>query len=395
MKPIRVALFTYSTKPRGGVAHTLNLAEKLHGLGQKVHVYALGTDDGFFRRPSVPHTLIPCPKKEFASMDEKIRAYIEAYVDHLYGLGDSYDIYHAEDCISANALSEIRKTGRVRFFLRTVHHVDDFTSVSLAECQEKSITEPDGVLVVSDYWKRELADRYSVEALRVRNGVDLEKFAPGNGKNAPSGPSGRRFSADGASTVLTIGGIEPRKNTISTLKAFALVKKRLEEKGRRAVWLLGGGETLFDYRDYREQFFAEMERLNIREKKDVFILGRVEESAIAGLYAGADVFVFPSLREGWGLVALEAMASGVPVVASGIEPMTEFMEDGKNSLLVSPMDFEAIAEAIIRIMEDGALAEKLRAGGAATAGEYGWEAVALDHLSIYRYMITSAGSAAD
>ena len=392
MKRLNIALFTYSTKPRGGVVHTLNLAEKLEELGQKVHVYALGTEGGFFREVDVPHTLVPCPKNKFNGMDEKIHAYIKAYVDYLSSLDETYDIYHAEDCISANALLDIRQRGRIEFFLRTVHHVDDFVSESLVECQMKSITRPDYLLVVSDYWEKELADKYSLRSQRVRNGVDLAKFCGTATRSKTPEASKLEFSAGGCKTVLTIGGIEPRKNTISTLRAFARVKARFAVKDKRVIWLLGGGETLFDYRDYRKEFFFEMEKLGIEEGKDIFILGRVPEELIADLYNAADVFVFPSLKEGWGLVVLEAMASGVPVIASDIEPLTEFMEDGKNSLLVSPLDCGALAEGIIRILEDGALREKLKTGGTDTAGQYGWDRVALEHLNIYRDILNTGVS---
>ena len=394
MKQLNIALFTYSTKPRGGVVHTLSLAEELEELGQKVHVYALGTEGGFFRETDVPHTLVACPKNEFSGMDEKIHAYIKAYVDYLSCLDETYDIYHAEDCISANALLDIRQKSRIEFFLRTVHHVDDFVSESLVECQMKSITRPDYLLVVSDYWEKELTDKYSLKPLRVRNGVDLAKFYGAAARSKPKEVSKLEFSVGGCKTVLTIGGIEPRKNTISTLKAFARVKAHFAVRDERVIWLLGGGETLFDYRDYREEFFSDMEKLEIEAGKDIFILGRVPEELIADLYNAADVFVFPSLKEGWGLVALEAMASGVPVIASDIEPLTEFMEDGKNSLLVSPLDCGAIAEGIIAILEDGALREKLKTGGADTAGQYGWDRVALEHLSVYRDILNKGASRA-
>ena len=389
MKQLSIALFTYSTKPRGGVVHTLNLAEKLGELGQKVHVYALGTEDGFFREIDIPHTLVPCPKNEFSCMDEKIHAYIKAYVDYLSGLEETYDIYHAEDCISANALLDTRQRGKIEFFLRTVHHVDDFVSEALVECQMKSITKPDYLLVVSDYWEKELADKYSLKPQRVRNGVDLAKFYGTAARSKPAEASKLEFSADGCKTVLTIGGIEPRKNTISTLRAFSWVKAHFAAKDERAVWLLGGGETLFDYRDYREEFFSEAEKLEIEMGKDIFILGRVPEELIGDLYNAADVFVFPSLKEGWGLVVLEAMASGVPVIASDIEPLTEFMENGKNSLLVSPMDWGALANGIIKILECGELREELIAGGKDTAGQYGWDSVALEHLNIYRDILNT------
>jgi len=107
MRPLNIALFTYSTKPRGGVVHTLNLAEKLQQLNNCVHVYALETEKGFFRKVDVPYTLIPCPKQDFGSMDEKIHDYIQTYIDYLSSIDEVYDIYHAEDCISANALINI------------------------------------------------------------------------------------------------------------------------------------------------------------------------------------------------------------------------------------------------------------------------------------------------
>ncbi len=392
MRQLKIALFTYSTKPRGGVVHTLNLAEKLRELDQEVHVYALGTEGGFFRKVDIPHTLVPCPRNEFDGMDEKIHAYIKAYVDYLSRLDETYDIYHAEDCISANALLDIRQRGRIKFFLRTVHHVDDFVSESLVECQMKSIIRPDYLLVVSDYWEKELDDKYSLKPMRVRNGVDLDKFYGASGRSKPAEASKLEFSVGGCKTVLTIGGIEPRKNTISTLRAFARVKAHFTERGERIVWLLGGGETLFDYRDYREEFFSEMENLGVKQGEDLFILGRVAEEMIADLYNAADIFVFPSLKEGWGLVALEAMASGVPIVASDIEPLTEFMQDGENSLLVPPLDFGALAQGIIMILEDGVLYEKLKAGGRSTAGQYGWQSVALEHLDIYRSILNAGAS---
>ena len=398
MKSLKIALCTYSTKPRGGVVHTLNLAEKLEELNQEVHIYALETEDGFFRKVDIPHTLIPCPKIEFNSIDGKIHTYIKAYIDYLSSLNESYDIYHAEDCISANALLSIRERGHIKFFLRTVHHIDDFVSDSLVECQLKSITKPDYLLVVSDYWEKELNNKYSLKPDRVRNGVDFNKFYGGNGRNESSEVSKLKFSVGGCKAILTIGGIEPRKNTISTLRAFNLVRLHFMKKGEQIVWLLGGGETLFDYRDYRGEFFSEMEKLGIKEDEDLFILGNVSDDLIPDLYNAGDVFVFPSLKEGWGLVVLEAMASGLPVIASDIEPLKEFMEDGENSLLVPPLDFRALSEGIIKILEDKVLNEKLKAGGINTAREYRWDSVARDHLNIYRNILNMSigiNSAAD
>jgi len=131
MKSLKIALFTYSTKPRGGVVHTLRLAEELEHLKHTVHVYALSSDKGFFRPLSVPHTLIPCSSEKYKNIDEKVREYIRIFTEHMCSIKESYDIYHSEDCISSNALLELREKGLIEFFIRTVHHVDEFTSQSL------------------------------------------------------------------------------------------------------------------------------------------------------------------------------------------------------------------------------------------------------------------------
>src|SRR3989337_1571932 len=331
MKSLRIALFTYSTKPRGGVVHTLSLAEELARLDHQVHIYALSTGEGFFRTVSVPYTFIPCAIVANESIDDKVKRFISTYADYLSSVREHYDIYHAEDCISANVLFELRSRGLIKFFARTVHHLDDFTSRSLIDCQLKSILEPDYIIVVSRFWEKELRSRYSLNPTVINNGVDIKRFK-NQGDEGIKERAKNCFSVSGISTRLTtgckvmlsIGGIEPRKNTLTALRAFNIVSNYFKSKGERLVWLIGGGETLFDYRAYREEFFSEIKRLGLKLDEDIIILGTVPEDSISKLYQAGDVFVFPSIREGWGLVVLEAMASGLPVIASGIEPMTDY-----------------------------------------------------------------------
>jgi len=110
-----------------------------------------------------------------------------------------------------------------------------------------------------------------------------------------------------------------------------------------------------------------MDNLGLKLDKDIFVLGNIPEDMIVDLYNAGDVFLFPSIKEGWGLVVLEAMASGLPVIASDIEPLTEFLEDGNNSLL------------------------KLVSGGKKTAEKYSWEATAESHLAIYNDILNNTG----
>src|SRR3990170_7412405 len=382
MKSLRIALFTYSTKPRGGVVHTLNLAEELARLGHQVHIYALSTGEGFFRTVSVPYTLIPCAIVANESIDEKVKRYISIYTEHLSSIRENYDIYHAEDCISANMLCELRNRGLIKFFVRTVYHIDDFTSKSLIDCQLKSILEPDYLIVVSRFWEKELRSRYSLNTTVINNGVDIKKFKI-QGDEGIKERAKNSFSVDGSKVMLSIGGIEPRKNTLTALRAFNIVSNYFKSKGERLVWLIGGGETLFDYRAYREEFFSQIKRLGLKLDEDIIILGTVPEDSMVNLYQAGDVFVFPSIKEGWGLVVLEAMASGLPIIASGIEPMTDYLKEGENALLVSPMDYEALAQQIIRVLEKSELRDKLIRNGIKTAHAYNWRNTALRHMEFY------------
>jgi len=384
MNSNRIALLTYSTKPRGGVAHTLSLAESLSEMGVHVHVYALATGNEFFRRVKVPHTLIPCLDIQYTGMDEKIKSYIEIYTEYLKSVTDDYDIFHAEDCISANALLNLRNMGLIKEYVRTIHHVDDFTSPSLIECQLKSIVEPDYVVAVSGFWNKELRNSYSLSPVIINNGVSTSKF---ENCSQSKQESKKDFNVEGAKVLLSIGGIEPRKNTLTTLKAYAKARYESDKRGNKLVWLIGGGETLFDYREYRNQFFSEVQNLGLELDNDIYVLGNVPEEKMPSLYNAADVFAFPSIKEGWGLVVLEAMAAGVPVIASDIEPMTEYLIDEENALLISPMDDRDLAEKIILLLEHEDLQNHFINKGRHTAKMYSWENAARKHNDFYKEIL--------
>ncbi|MCI0453735.1 MAG: MSMEG_0565 family glycosyltransferase [Candidatus Dadabacteria bacterium] len=384
MKSLKIALLTYSTKPRGGVVHTLSLAEELVRLGHRVHIYALGPKEvssEFFRPVGVSYTIIPCPANPEETIDEKVERYIRVYSEFMSSIDENYDIYHAEDCISGNVLFELRSKGLIKFFIRTIHHIDDFTSKSLIECQLKSILEPDYVIVVSRFWEKELRTKYSLNPQVINNGVDLEKFKPD--QRFSKEKAKRDYSVVGCKVMLSIGGIEPRKNTLTALRGFNIAGRYFKSKGERLVWLIGGGETLFDYRTYREEFFSEIKSLGLKLGEDIILLGTVPEESMPKLYKAGNVFVFPSIKEGWGLVVFEAMASGLPVVASSIEPMTDYLKDGENALLVSPIDYESLAQKIIGILENAELRDKLLRNATKTAQAYSWRNTALRHEEFY------------
>ena len=172
MRPLRIAMLTYSLRPRGGVVHALEVSEALARRGHDVELMALGRpEEQFFRTPGVPVRIVRYDPPE-APFDERIQAMLEAYRDGLAEpLGDGdFDLIHSQDCLSANAALELRALGIVPHVIRTVHHVDQFSSPSLIECQNRSILDPDALLCVSEPWVRRLAGEFGVSAmLRVNN----------------------------------------------------------------------------------------------------------------------------------------------------------------------------------------------------------------------------------
>ena len=253
--------------------------------------------------------------------------------------GGTYDCYHAQDCIGANALSLLRQRQRIPHFIRTVHHIETYNSVYLQECQERSIRDPDLCLCVSDRWQRELQEQYQLHAPRVSNGVNTKRFTPQC--DGSESALKQQLGVNGTPIYLTVGGIEPRKNSIVLLQAF----NQVLQSHPHAQLIIAGGATLFDYQAYRDEFFALVGKLGITIGKSLLLPGVIPDAAMPTLYRLADAFVFPSLKEGWGLVVLEAIASGIPVMTANQTPFTEFLTE-KQALLVDPTSPPAIAQAM-------------------------------------------------
>ena len=374
-----VALVTYSVKPRGGAVHTVHLAEALHAAGYPVRVIALGDPDvGFFRPVRAPVTIIPAPPT-LPTLEERVFASVAALAEGLGPLAPDYPVLHTQDCISARAADQVRDaagTGRP-VVLRTVHHVDDFTSPSLIDCQRRAILEPDRILVVSEHWRDLLRREYGTAAEVVHNGVDVARFQsadPGQAKELRE-----RAGAADRPLILSVGGIEPRKGSDTLVQAIAALKKA----GRRPVLAVVGGHSFQDYRPYRDRVLASLPGLGLRLDHDVVLVGTVPDAELPAWYAAADVLAFPSTKEGWGLAVLEAMSAGLPVVASDLPVFREYLTAGRDALLVPVDDAAALAAALTEVLDDPELAARLRAKALVTAQRFTWARSAAEHQAIY------------
>lgn len=384
--PLPVGLVTYSVKPRGGAVHTVQLAEALHAAGYPVRVIALGDPDtGFFRPVRAPVTIIPAPPA-LPTLEERVFASVAALAEGLGPLAADYPVLHTQDCISARAADQVRDeagTGRP-FVVRTVHHVDDFTSPSLIDCQRRAILEPDRILVVSEHWRDLLHREYGTSAEVVHNGVDVARFQaadPGQAKDLRE-----RAGAGARPLILSVGGIEPRKGSDTLVAALAELKRA----GRRPVLAVVGGHSFQDYRPYRDRVLDSLPGLGLHLDDDIVLVGTVPDAELPAWYAAADVLAFPSTKEGWGLAVLEAMSAGLPVVTSDLPVFGEFLSPGQDALMVPVENAPALASALAAVLDAPDLAAKLRAAALATAERFSWARSAAEHQAIYATIRPSA-----
>lgn len=354
---MRVALLTYSTRPRGGVVHTLALAEALGDLGVDVHVWTLGRggDTTFFRpvAPAVTVHAVPFDSPD-PDVGRRILQSIEVLRTAFEPARASYDVVHAQDCISANAALPC---------VRTVHHLDTFTTPALAACHERAIASPDALVCVSAAVAGEVSAGWGLRPTVIPNGVDADRFAAG-----ASDLAGRaRWASELGPYVLALGGIEPRKGSLELLEAFALLRRSHPSLSL----VIGGGETLFDYRDYRAAYDARAAALGI----EPVVLGTLAEDELPSLVAQAAALAMVSTKEGFGLAAMEALAAGVPVVARDLPVLREVLGPCV-AFGTDPASFAAALRAVLDDPPDPA-------AGRALAASYTWERAARAHLAFY------------
>ena len=349
---MKISLLTYSSKPRGGVVHTLALAEALARTGQDVSVWSLGRggDSTFFRDvdPAVTVRMVPFEHRENESVGERILRSI-AVLRQAF-TPDEYDIVHAQDCISANAV------GRC---IRTIHHLDEFTTPELAACHERAITAPYARICVSAAVASDVRRGWGFEPTVIPNGVDAERFTA-------AAESGRSHWRDKLGRyVLAVGGIEPRKGSLDLLDAFA----HLRAHDLRLVF--AGGETLFDYHDYRAEFDGRAIELGI----EPVILGTVDDDELPHLVAQAAVLPFFSVKEGFGLAAMEALAASTPVVARDLPVLREVFGDS--------VTYASTAATMATELERALVSPRDPIPGRTLAHSLTWDEAARRHLEFY------------
>lgn len=203
----------------------------------------------------------------------------------------------------------------------------------------------------------------------IPNGVDLEHFSP---DVAPM----EEFK-DGKLNILFVGRMEKRKGLNYLLDAFAQVKKEVPNSRLIAV---GPGTRL------RRKYEKQVARHGL---KDVVFVGFASYQELPRYYQTADVFCAPATgSESFGIILLEAMALGKPIVASNIEGYASVISDGVDGVLVPPRDSQSLAQALIDLLNDEPRRREMGANGRTKALGYGWESIARHILDYYQRVLS-------
>lgn len=224
------------------------------------------------------------------------------------------------------------------------------------------------VIAVSESTKRDLVSYFGTPADRITVihwGADAEQLSQG-----PRSPV-----ATGEAKVLAFGGDAPRKNTAGVLRTFARLKERAPSARLVLVGLSGARK--------REEFESLSRQLGIADR--VQFEGYVTEERLQDMYRQATVLFYPSLYEGFGMPLVEAMAHGLPVVASNRTSIPEVV--GTAGVLVDPTDENAMAGALATVLADPDRLRELRARSRNRVSELTWESCARKTIGVFERVV--------
>ncbi len=228
------------------------------------------------------------------------------------------------------------------------------------------------VITVSEFSAGEWVELYSIprgQIAGIPNGVS-EDFVPCR-DDAAMAALRKRIGLASGRYILFIGGADPRKNHRVFLEAAASVRERL--RGRTLLLVGSRTHPMGSYEETAKSFGL---------SEQVCCPGRLAREDLRLLYSYADVFVFPSLYEGFGMPVLEAMACGAPIITSKTTALGEVAGDA--ALLIDPAKASELAEAMLGILVDESLGNSLRAKGLNRIKQFSWKRAATETLELYR-----------
>ncbi|SHH00518.1 Glycosyltransferase involved in cell wall bisynthesis [Thermosyntropha lipolytica DSM 11003] len=385
---MKVLMFSWEYPPHmvGGLGqHVFDLSRFLIKQGVEVHVITPSAPDCLpYQNENGVHIYrVGKPALEgehfkswiFSFNSEAIRAAV-CVNDQIGG----FDIVHAHDWLVAYAGRSVSKIFSLPL-VTTIHATEHGRNLGLHnrmqleinEIEKNLALEADQVICCSRYMQNEVSTLFGIkkEAIYViPNGVDPELF-----KKLPS-TSPYSYVGENEKAVVFLGRLVPEKGVMQLIQAFSQVVKKVP---LARLYIGGRGPQ-------REILEKEVARLGLEEK--VVFTGFIGLEDRNLIYKRASLAVFPSLYEPFGIVALEAMVTDTPVIVGNVGGLAEIVEDGVTGLKVNALEIDKLADAMVRLLTDELLAEKLKRNAREKVKNvYSWEAIAKSTADVYREVL--------
>ncbi len=366
--PLRVAMMGRSLRGQfsGVVRYTDELIRALATAdGVRLDVFLTRADDGL---DALPITRRRAP---FPTPNEYTRALWEQCVVPFGVRRTEPDVYHSPNYILPVALRcpSVVTVHDMAFLDRSVHRLRShlYLSVLTAIAMRKATR----VVCVSSYTGERLAARFPSVRPKIRivgEGIS-SRFMPQERSAVEAFRARCKISTP---YVLFVGTVEPRKNLARLIRSFEVAVRREGLPHHLVIAGASGWKT--------GPVRAAYEQSAVRDR--IQFIGYVDDAELPAAYAGADVFAYPSLHEGYGLPPLEAMACGTPVITSSTTALAEIA--GPAAATVHPEDEKALADTIASVLTHRGRHERLANAGLAHAARFRWDAVADEMIQVYR-----------
>ena len=413
---MNIAMLSYHTCPlaalggknTGGMnVYVRELTRFLGRAGVRVDVFTRSEDDHV---PQVSHDLgygnrvvhIPAgpqfnlPKHQ---LNDYTGEFAQGVLDFAKRKQFKYDLVHAHYWLSGVAGERLKKAWNVPL-LQMFHTLglmkqlvgrsaEEREGEYRIEGERQAMGAADRIIAATRAELEQLKDLYQLDADKVTiipPGVDIHHFYPipqDEAKEAIGISPDKRMA-------LFVGRIEPLKGVDLLIEAMAIVKKKCVDFTCPDYLVIIGGDPDEDLADPSD----EMTRLqalgqDLGLEKMVVFLGKRGQDTLPYYYSAAEVVVMPSFYESFGMVALEAMACGTPVIASKVGGLAHLIKDGETGFLVPSQDTDALAEKLRMIFVERNLKEQLGSQAAAYAKGFQWERITQQIMQVYRELISA------
>lgn len=384
---VKVLMFSWEYPPHmvGGLGqHVFDLSRFLARRGVNIHIITPGVNENpdYQEENGVHVHRVGRPVREGENFKSWTFTFNSLAIREAVRISTQikgFDLVHAHDWLAAYAGRSVARIFDLPL-ITTIHATEHGRNLGLHnriqheinEIEKNLALEADKVICCSNYMKEEICTLFSKDindVIIIPNGVEPEAFAA-----LPVNP---RFSIDlSDKVVFFIGRLVPEKGVCQLVKAFPRIVERVPE----ARLYIGGKGPL------NNNLEILVDELGIADK--VIFTGFIRDEERNYLYHKANVAVFPSLYEPFGIVALEAMATMTPVIVGDAGGLAEIVEDGITGLKVKPGDQEAIAEAVIKVLTDDSLAQRLQSNASKMVESvYTWDAIARSTLKVYEQIL--------